>query len=273
MNGYNFNQLHPEFRGRYQKFLQDLTGAGLAVRPGSGFRSIEEQTQLYNNRAKNKYPVAPPGHSGHNYGLAGDFRPEREFTPEQWQEVRKHAVSNGLTWGGDFNDPIHVQFGPSNYGLLKDAPKGPDGFVVLPQDWVKGVPAPQPGPSYSGIPGAGENSPREVLGVGPGQGPAAAKTPAATGKNPGELASMAAGKLMEKAQEGLQAEQAADERNRQQVLAMHQQAASTKPMMDFQPIQMNNEMDEGGLLGSAMMGRPAIGTSGVVRRKPSMGLL
>lgn len=273
MNGYNFNQLHPEFRGRYQKFLTDVNGAGLLVKPGSGFRSIEEQTKLYANRANNKYPVAPPGHSGHNYGLAGDFQPGSKFTPEQWQEVRKHAVNNGLTWGGDFNDPIHVQFGPSNYGLLKDAQKGPDGFVVLPQDWAKGIPAPQPGPSYSGIPGAGENSPREVLGVGPGQGPAKALNPTDLNKDLSALGGKLAAGLMDKAQEGLKAEQAEDDRNRQQVLAMHQQAASTKPMMDFQPIQMNNEMDEGGLLGSAMMGRPAIGTSGVVRRKPSMGLL
>lgn len=38
----------------------------------SGFRSREKQAQLYANRASNPNPVAPPGHSLHERGLAAD---------------------------------------------------------------------------------------------------------------------------------------------------------------------------------------------------------
>lgn len=38
----------------------------------SGYRSEAEQARLYANRASNPNPVAPPGHSLHEQGLAGD---------------------------------------------------------------------------------------------------------------------------------------------------------------------------------------------------------
>jgi LAS superfamily LD-carboxypeptidase LdcB len=38
----------------------------------SGHRSIEEQQRLWDNRANNPYPVAPPGNSRHQSGRATD---------------------------------------------------------------------------------------------------------------------------------------------------------------------------------------------------------
>ncbi len=41
-------------------------------------RALSTQLALWNNRAHNRYPVAPPGHSAHEYGLAFDMVGPRE---------------------------------------------------------------------------------------------------------------------------------------------------------------------------------------------------
>jgi hypothetical protein len=62
--------------GEQPNFLAAL--AGLAayehapVSINSGYRSTAKQAQLYANRASNPNPVAPPGHSLHEQGLAAD---------------------------------------------------------------------------------------------------------------------------------------------------------------------------------------------------------
>jgi LAS superfamily LD-carboxypeptidase LdcB len=70
----------------------------------SVYRSFTEQLALYRNRARNPYPVAPPGSSKHNYGLAWDMvgpRQQLENAGRVWQ-------SWGGTWGGQA-DPIHFE--------------------------------------------------------------------------------------------------------------------------------------------------------------------
>lgn len=68
-------------------------------------RSRTEQLKLWNNRHNNPYPVAPPGTSKHERGLAWDMvGPDAVLraagaTWESW----------GGRWGGRFRDPIHFE--------------------------------------------------------------------------------------------------------------------------------------------------------------------
>jgi hypothetical protein len=73
----------------------------------SVYRSITEQLELYRNRARNPYPVAPPGRSYHNYRRAWDM----VGPPEDLAAAGRVWESWGGTWGGRFNrlDPIHFQ--------------------------------------------------------------------------------------------------------------------------------------------------------------------
>lgn len=90
-----------------QPWLQPYARALLYYFPDltvtSTFRSISDQIALYRNRARNPYPVAPPGRSYHNYGRAFDLtgRPDRlAYAGAVWR-----------SWGGtyDASDPIHFQ--------------------------------------------------------------------------------------------------------------------------------------------------------------------
>lgn len=71
----------------------------------SGYRSPEEQMALWVRRATNPYPVALPGKSAHNSGMAIDV-------PRAWVEpLRSVAEEAGLCQPFPQRDPIH--FAPS----------------------------------------------------------------------------------------------------------------------------------------------------------------
>lgn len=69
-------ELTGNLAGEQQAFLNRLAAlAGYEGQPiaiNSGYRSTARQAQLYANRASNPNPVAPPGHSLHERGLAAD---------------------------------------------------------------------------------------------------------------------------------------------------------------------------------------------------------
>jgi len=69
----------------------------------SGFRSTEKQAALYANRAANPYPVAPPGSSMHERGLAVDV--PADFVA-RLLEVAPRA---GLCHPYPVDDPIHFE--------------------------------------------------------------------------------------------------------------------------------------------------------------------
>lgn len=76
---------------------------GRSVRVTSVYRSYSDQLRLYLNRARNPYPVAPPGRSYHQYGRAFDVVGPSEILHQLgaiWQ-----------SWGGTWNpsDEIHFQ--------------------------------------------------------------------------------------------------------------------------------------------------------------------
>ena len=76
---------------------------GRAVPITSGYRSTEAQAQLYANRAANPYPVAPPGSSMHERGLAIDV--PADFVPQ----LLAVAPKAGLCQPYPADDPIHFE--------------------------------------------------------------------------------------------------------------------------------------------------------------------
>ena len=69
----------------------------------SGWRSTEAQAVLYENRAGNPYPVAPPGSSMHERGLAIDI--PADFVPR----LLAIAPRAGLCQPYPGDDPIHFE--------------------------------------------------------------------------------------------------------------------------------------------------------------------
>ena len=69
----------------------------------SGWRSTEAQAVLYENRATNPYPVAPPGSSMHERGLAIDV--PADFVPR----LAPIAPRAGLCQPYPADDPIHFE--------------------------------------------------------------------------------------------------------------------------------------------------------------------
>lgn len=79
--------------------------AGFGLRVTSVRRSYSDQLKLWNNRANNPYPVAPPGTSRHELGLAWDMvgsDAELRAAGATWE-------SWGGRWGGRYGDPIHFE--------------------------------------------------------------------------------------------------------------------------------------------------------------------
>lgn len=73
------------------------------VRVTSTYRSYSEQLQLWLNRSRNPYPVAPPGRSYHQYGRAFDVAGPTE--------VLHQLGAIWRSWGGTWSprDEIHFQ--------------------------------------------------------------------------------------------------------------------------------------------------------------------
>lgn len=93
--------LHPLFRPWAEYLLKVARQYGLRPRVTSTYRSIREQAQLYDKylRGETQYPVAPPGKSMHNYGLAIDIvSRSNPWLGEVWR-----------SWGGqwDISDSVH----------------------------------------------------------------------------------------------------------------------------------------------------------------------
>ncbi|MDQ3573908.1 MAG: M15 family metallopeptidase [Actinomycetota bacterium] len=76
---------------------------GTPVPVTSGFRSRSQQAALYANRAANPYPVAAPGTSRHESGLAVDV--PLSFVPR----LRSVASQVGLCQPYVHTDPVHFE--------------------------------------------------------------------------------------------------------------------------------------------------------------------
>lgn len=108
-NSTSIESLSPRMRAAAKLLLQAAPALGAtAVRVTSTKRSRAQQTALYKNFVAGKaaYPVAPPGTSKHERGLAIDV----VVSPPSMQSVvGRWWQSVGGVWGGQFNDPIHFE--------------------------------------------------------------------------------------------------------------------------------------------------------------------
>ena len=80
---------------------EELLGEPVTV--VSGFRTRAEQAALYARRGTNRYPVARPGTSAHERGLAVDVPLDLA------QRLREVAESAGLCMTAPAADPIHFE--------------------------------------------------------------------------------------------------------------------------------------------------------------------
>lgn len=97
----SLTELHPDFVPWVQWILDVGEYLNLHPRLTSTYRSIEKQTQLYERylRGEHPLPVAPPGRSLHNYGLAADLVSDNNaLLGRIWRQY-------GGVWGP--SDPVH----------------------------------------------------------------------------------------------------------------------------------------------------------------------
>jgi D-alanyl-D-alanine dipeptidase len=106
-------KVNPELVSRVRALASSFAARGVQLRVVSGLRSTAQQAVLYANRASNPLPVAAPGTSKHEQGLAVDLA----FTGRtSWAEIGAMGESLGLKWGGRFTkkDPVHFELSTSS---------------------------------------------------------------------------------------------------------------------------------------------------------------
>lgn len=105
----DFSGLSDEARNSLMPALDELRRAGIKFNVTSAYRSPEKQAALYANRASNPYPVAPPGHSTHEKGLAADVALTDE---KQRDKATQILTSHGWSWRLGAKDRVHYEYDP-----------------------------------------------------------------------------------------------------------------------------------------------------------------
>lgn len=133
--------LNSDFACRLYKFMKAADGAGMNITIGSGYRSVQHQTQLYNAYVaggKRGAPVAAPGRSKHNFGLAVDLRYDGQHsnfskgagnTPECIRRLKscKWAHENYSKFGLRYPmavEPWHAEPSGAVSGKAQPTPQG-----------------------------------------------------------------------------------------------------------------------------------------------------
>lgn len=97
--------LNAAFNSQLQKLIKDSGGK---VSIGSGYRSIAQQTKIYNDWKAGRHPaprVAKPGRSNHNHGLAADLK-FADGKTKKW--VQDNAGRYGLVFPMA-DEPWHIE--------------------------------------------------------------------------------------------------------------------------------------------------------------------
>jgi peptidoglycan LD-endopeptidase CwlK len=143
--------LNPIVKERSNQLIQQSAKKGIVIVITDGFRSVEDQDQLYKKGRTtdgNIVTKAKGGESYHNYGLAIDFALktpsgnviwDRQYDgngngKSDWNEVVALAKGLGFDWGGDwaqFKDYPHLQM---DFGLtlaeLQNGERPPESSLV-----------------------------------------------------------------------------------------------------------------------------------------------
>lgn len=98
----NIARLNPKLRTIARNIPRAARTMGFNARVTSGYRSPVLQARLYNEyiQGRSHYPVAPPGSSLHEKGLAIDV------VSDDTQKLVSLLTSVGLSWYGP-GDPVH----------------------------------------------------------------------------------------------------------------------------------------------------------------------
>jgi hypothetical protein len=99
-----------ELARRVRQMAAALSSRGIEIKVSLGKRSTERQAALYANRANNPYPVARPGTSKHELGLAVDLVPTGARSSGITTAIGEAGEREGLRWGGRFSKPDAVHF-------------------------------------------------------------------------------------------------------------------------------------------------------------------
>lgn len=125
------NRLQPVVERKANQIVRSMEALGHPVRIVEGYRTMERQTELYNQGRTtpgNKVTNAKAGESFHNYGVAVDFVFRKEgynASVEQWKTLGTVGKLLGFEWGGDwkgFTDKPHFEL-PLGY-TVKDFQAG-----------------------------------------------------------------------------------------------------------------------------------------------------
>lgn len=108
----NLEGLDPQFQPKAESLLDRMKAAGMDPYITSAARTPSLQASMRERYLKEggPYPVAAPGTSFHNYGLAFDVG---GLSNQQLAEAGRIAEEMGMGWGGRFKDPIHFQMAPA----------------------------------------------------------------------------------------------------------------------------------------------------------------
>lgn len=121
------------FKATIQSFLTDLRAVGFRPTVTSGRRTSAEQTRLYRDflAGRSRLPVARPGTSFHEFGLAVDL----VFpTVEQWEIAAEVAPAYGLLWRR--SDPVHFELSREFLGLVTEIAPAEGSFLSSVFDFV-----------------------------------------------------------------------------------------------------------------------------------------
>jgi len=116
MSKNKIDTLHPKLRPYAEAFINKARNMGHNVIITSGYRTHEEQTELYsygrtkfkdaNGNKKGIVTYAQAGESFHNFGLAFDFVEivggVAQWQKTPWDKLGKLGKEIGLEWGGDW---------------------------------------------------------------------------------------------------------------------------------------------------------------------------
>lgn len=114
-----YEGMDPEFARRLQALIE-ASGGRIGV--GSGYRSVEEQTALWNkaladhggDEEATRMVVAPPGKSNHNFGVAADLSWSEDG--QQWahDNAERFGLVFPMGWEPWHIEPVGVREGTYN---------------------------------------------------------------------------------------------------------------------------------------------------------------
>lgn len=101
----DFDGLRPETKKRFLGMAKEFfETTGNKIQVNSAFRSIEKQQELWDNRDKNSNPVAKPGGSIHNFGMALDIQSDQVKALKSSGLLQKYGFGTPVK-----NDPPHIE--------------------------------------------------------------------------------------------------------------------------------------------------------------------